>query len=116
MQLYDQIQESTRYIQSKWKGTPSVGIILGTGLGGLTQDIQAEATFPYGDIPHFPASTAPSHKGQLVCGKLGGKPFQLSGKRSTKTRSPAVIELTVTLRASARRIADPSGSRRAEPI
>ena len=74
MQLYDQIQESTRYIQSKWKETPSVGIILGTGLGGLTQDIQAEAAFPYGDIPHFPVSTAPSHKGQLVCGKLGGKP------------------------------------------
>ena len=66
MQLYDQIQESTRYIQSKWKGTPAVGIILGTGLGGLTQDIQAEASFPYGEIPHFPVSTAPSHKGQLV--------------------------------------------------
>ena len=73
MQLYDQIQESTRYIQSKWKGAPSVGIILGTGLGGLTQDIQAETSFPYSDIPHFPVSTAPSHKGNLVCGKLGGK-------------------------------------------
>jgi purine-nucleoside phosphorylase len=72
-ELYNQIEEAKAYIQSKWKGTPTVGIILGTGLGNLTQDIQQEATLPYADIPHFPRSTAPSHKGQLVCGTLGGK-------------------------------------------
>src|SRR5262245_43572980 len=73
METYDQIQEAVRFIQGRWQGKPSVGIILGTGLGGLAEDIKADASFPYGDVPHFPVSTAPSHKGQLVCGQLGGK-------------------------------------------
>ncbi|MCS7047219.1 MAG: purine-nucleoside phosphorylase [Gemmataceae bacterium] len=73
LDLYDQIQEATSYLQTRWPSRPQVGVILGTGLGGLTEDIQAEAVIAYGAIPHFPASTAPSHKGQLVCGRLGGK-------------------------------------------
>jgi purine-nucleoside phosphorylase len=73
VELYDQIEEAKKFLQARWKGKPAVGIILGTGLGGLVDDIQAEATLPYGEIPHFPAATAPSHKGQLVCGKLEGK-------------------------------------------
>ncbi len=73
-ELYDQIQEAAAFVRSKWAGTPAAGIILGTGLGKLTEDIAAEAVIPYEQIPHFPRSTAPSHKGQLVCGQLGGKP------------------------------------------
>src|SRR5438094_2322813 len=71
--LYDQIQQAAAFVREKWSGRPAVGIILGTGLGGLTEDIAAEATFPYEAIPHFPKATAPSHKGQLVCGKLAGR-------------------------------------------
>ena len=71
--LFAQIQESTRHIEAKWDAKPRVGIILGTGLGGLVEEIDAEAVFPYGEIPHFPHSTAPGHKGQLVCGKLAGR-------------------------------------------
>jgi purine-nucleoside phosphorylase len=73
LDLYDQIQEAKQAIQSRWSGTPRVGIILGTGLGGLTEDIDAEAKLAYGDIPHFPHSTSPSHAGRLVCGRLAGK-------------------------------------------
>jgi purine-nucleoside phosphorylase len=73
MELYEQIQETKRFVEAKWKGQPRVGIILGTGLGGLAEDIQAEASFAYQEIPHFPHSTAPSHAGRLVCGKLAGK-------------------------------------------
>jgi purine-nucleoside phosphorylase len=72
--LYDQIQEAAAAVRAKWPTTPVAGIILGTGLGDLAADIRAEATIPYGDIPHFLRSTAPSHKGQLVCGTLAGKP------------------------------------------
>jgi purine-nucleoside phosphorylase len=72
--LFDQIQEAAAVIRSRWSGAPVAGIILGTGLGNLTQDISAEAVIPYEQIPHFPSSTAPSHKGQLVCGRLAGKP------------------------------------------
>jgi purine-nucleoside phosphorylase len=73
IELYNQIQEAKGFIESRWKGKPRAGIILGTGLGGLVEEIQAEATFAYADLPHFPHSTAPSHAGRLVCGRLGGK-------------------------------------------
>jgi purine-nucleoside phosphorylase len=73
MDLYDQIQEATKYIQDRWQGKPKAGIILGTGLGALAEDIQTDLALPYADIPHFPTSTVASHKGQLVCGKLAGR-------------------------------------------
>ena len=72
--LAAQIEEAAAVIRAKWATKPRVGIILGTGLGKLAEDIAAEAVFPYEELPHFPRSTAPSHKGQLVCGTLGGKP------------------------------------------
>jgi len=71
--LFDRIQEAVAAIRTKWTATPTVGIILGTGLGHLTEEIQAEAVFPYETLPNMPRSTSPSHKGQLVCGALGGK-------------------------------------------
>ena len=74
MELYDQIQEATKAIQSRWPGQPKVGIILGTGLGGLAEEIQNAVKIPYQEIPHFPHSTVESHAGRLVCGDLAGKP------------------------------------------
>jgi purine-nucleoside phosphorylase len=71
--LYEQIQEAVQFIQSRWKGRPRVGIILGTGLGGLAEDIATDVRLPYGEIPHFPVSTAPSHASRLVCGTLAGQ-------------------------------------------
>lgn len=71
--LYDKVQDARRAIQARWNRPPRVGIILGTGLGGLAQDIEAEATLSYAEIPHFPQSTVPSHAGRLVCGLLAGK-------------------------------------------
>ena len=71
--LAAQIDETAAVIRARWPHVPRVGIILGTGLGKLAEDIAAEAVFPYESLPHFPRSTAPSHKGQLVCGTLGGK-------------------------------------------
>jgi purine-nucleoside phosphorylase len=73
LELYDQVQEATTSIQNRWAGKPRVGIILGTGLGGLAQEIAAEAVLPYDAIPHFSVSTVDSHAGQLVCGQLAGK-------------------------------------------
>src|SRR6266852_6349944 len=73
LELYDKIQEAKRTIQSQWKGQPQVGIILGTGLGGLAEDIDTDVKLPYQEIPHFPHSTSPSHAGRLVCGRLSGK-------------------------------------------
>ncbi len=74
LDLYDKIQDACSHIRSAFSKTPKVGIILGTGLGGLVEEIEVEATIDYGDIPHFPKSTATSHAGRLVCGTLGGVP------------------------------------------
>src|SRR5438132_3335815 len=71
--LYDQIQEAKEAVQQRYAGRPQIGIILGTGLGGLAEDIEAEARLPYEEIPHFPQSTVKSHAGRLVCGQLAGK-------------------------------------------
>jgi purine-nucleoside phosphorylase len=73
LDLYDRIQEAQRAIHNRWPGKPRFGIILGTGLGGLAEDIETEAAIAYEDIPHFARSTVTSHAGRLVCGRLAGK-------------------------------------------
>jgi purine-nucleoside phosphorylase len=73
MSLYDQIQEAAAAVRGRWAKKPRVGIILGTGLGALAQDIATDASIPYEEIPNFPRSTVESHAGRLVCGTLGGK-------------------------------------------
>jgi purine-nucleoside phosphorylase len=73
MDLYDQIQEAKTALLTRWNGTPKIGIILGTGLGGLAEEIQNAVKIPYAEIPYFPSSTVESHAGRLVCGNLGGK-------------------------------------------
>src|SRR5690348_16994896 len=75
LELAAQIDEAVTAIRRSWRKEARVGIILGTGLGGLAQQIEAEATFEYESIPYFPRSTAISHAGQLVCGRLAGLPI-----------------------------------------
>lgn len=71
--MLDQIQEAVRFIQSKTKATPAVGIILGTGLDALAQEVAIDTTLPYETIPHFPLSTVEFHTGRLLFGTLAGK-------------------------------------------
>jgi purine-nucleoside phosphorylase len=70
---WDHVQQATAAVRARWSGNAQVGIILGTGLGALAEEIEAQATVPYDEIPHFPRSTVESHAGRLVCGSLGGK-------------------------------------------
>ena len=72
LDLFDKVNEAVVAIREQWDETPHAGIILGTGLGGLVEQIEVEATLDYEDIPNFPSSTAVSHAGRLVCGKLNG--------------------------------------------
>jgi purine-nucleoside phosphorylase len=72
-ELYDQITEATAAVEARWTGSPNVGIILGTGLGGVAEDIRDGVTIAYEELPHFPHSTVDSHAGELVCGNLAGK-------------------------------------------
>ena len=61
-------------VRARWARRPTVGIILGTGLGGLGREIAVEAEVPYADIPGFPLSTVESHAGKLLLGTLEGVP------------------------------------------
>lgn len=70
----ERIDAAVRAIRERSALEPRVGIILGTGLGGLAQRIQVEATIPYEEIPGFPLSTVETHTGRLLLGTLGGKP------------------------------------------
>ncbi|MDF3028782.1 MAG: purine nucleoside phosphorylase inosine and guanosine-specific [Fluviicola sp.] len=71
--LLEQMKEAADYINSKTQVKPSIGIILGTGLGGLVKEIEVIDEISYQDIPHFPVSTVESHSGKLIFGNLGGK-------------------------------------------
>jgi purine-nucleoside phosphorylase len=71
--MIEQIQEAVAFIQSKTNVQPEFGIILGTGLGGLVQEIDIHHTIEYDNIPHFPISTVESHHGRLIFGTLAGK-------------------------------------------
>lgn len=71
--MIQEIQEAVAYIQSKVDLKPQYGIILGTGLGNLAQEIEVTHVLEYGDIPHFPVSTVESHKGKMLFGTLGNK-------------------------------------------
>jgi purine-nucleoside phosphorylase len=70
---WEHVQQATSAVRARWSGSAQVGVILGTGLGALAEEIAAEATIPYDEIPHFPRSTVESHTGRLVCGSFGGK-------------------------------------------
>ncbi|MBO7133243.1 MAG: purine-nucleoside phosphorylase [Bacteroidales bacterium] len=61
------------FIKARFSETPEVGIILGTGLGGLVNMIDIKEVIPYAEIPDFPVSTVEGHSGKLILGKLGGK-------------------------------------------
>ena len=73
-QIETQINDAADAIRRRWKVRPRVGIILGTGLATFSDQIEREAVLRYDEIPHFPASTALGHSGQLVCGTIGGVP------------------------------------------
>lgn len=70
--MMDNIREAVAYIRQLYKDTPKVGIVLGTGLGGLVKEIQVEKEIAYNFIPHFPVSTVESHFGKLIFGSIGG--------------------------------------------
>src|SRR5580765_2096840 len=71
--LRKQIDEAVGFLRTKTSTRPSIGIILGTGLGGLAKEIGTEAVVDYADIPHFPLSTVESHHGKLIFGTLAGR-------------------------------------------
>ena len=98
LDLYDKIQECVAYLKSQWDNQAQAGIILGTGLGCLVEKIDVQATIEYGDIPHFPKSTALSHKGRLICGQLRGVPVIAMEGRLHMYEGYSLKEITLPVR------------------
>jgi purine-nucleoside phosphorylase len=69
----DQLQETTAFIRENCSVAPTVGIILGSGLGNFTKEMKVEKEISYKDVPHFPVSTVEGHSGKLLFGEIGGK-------------------------------------------
>lgn len=77
---------------------PRVALILGTGLGGLAEEIAVEASIPYGEIPHFPLSTVESHEGRLLLGTLEGVPVVAMQGRFHRYEGYDLKEVTFPVR------------------
>ena len=71
--MSDKIKGTVEFLQARISLKPDIGIILGTGLGGLVDEIEVLHTIPYTTIPDFPVSTVAGHNGQLIFGKMSGK-------------------------------------------
>lgn len=71
--MYASISETLEYIRRKTPIEPRVGIILGTGLGKLAEEVEVELSIAYTQLPHFPVSTTESHRGRLILGRLRGQ-------------------------------------------
>lgn len=98
---WDQIQASTSFIRERCGIEPKIGIVLGTGLGGLASRISTEpegAAIPYQDLPGFPISTVQGHKGQLVIGHLAGVPVAAMEGRFHLYEGYSVQEITFPVR------------------
>jgi len=73
MTLHEQINQASSFVRQHTKIKPTIALILGSGLGALAHQIEADATLPYAEIPNFPPSTVEGHSGQLVLGRLEDK-------------------------------------------
>ncbi|MCF8349041.1 MAG: purine-nucleoside phosphorylase [Bacteroidales bacterium] len=70
--MLSRIEETVNYIQGKTTATPLIGIILGSGIGELANEIEPLSVIPYHEIPNFPVSTVKGHQGRLIFGVLNG--------------------------------------------
>ena len=95
---FDKIKEAVAFIRTKWDGQPKAGIILGTGLGSLVEQIEVAAAIDYSEIPNFPQSTALSHAGRLVCGTLNGLPVMAMEGRFHMYEGYDLKQITLPIR------------------
>ena len=92
------VDETVSFLKEKMKRTPSVVIILGTGLGGLIDSIEIDTLLPYEQIPNFPRSTVEGHQGNLIFGRLKGKDVAVLQGRFHFYEGYSTRELTFPLR------------------
>ena len=95
----EQYEESAQAIRARLKGfVPKVAMVLGSGLGFLGDQVEAPIAIDYHDIPHFKTSTAPGHKGRLVCGMLDGQRVAVMQGRMHHYEGYSYEEVTYAVR------------------
>ena len=94
-----QLQETTAFLKSNGFAAPEIGIVLGTGLGKLVQEMTVEKELPYTAIPHFPKATVEFHSGKLIYGTLEGKKVVVMSGRFHLYEGYSLWEVTYGIRA-----------------
>lgn len=97
--------EAAGFLRYHWQRQPQIAIVLGTGMHCLSREMAIEAEFPYAEVPGFPRSTAPGHRGRLLCGTLpewGNLPAVMLDGRWHLYEGYSVDEVTAAIRALAR--------------
>ncbi len=97
-----QVEETTAFLAARLREPPQIVLVLGTGLSGVAEAVQAESIFSYGELPHFPRSTVAGHAGNLVCGRLGGRRVAVLQGRFHYYEGYSTRELTFPLRVLSR--------------
>lgn len=97
--LLEKLQETVAYLKEKTNDfKPQYGVVLGTGLGNLTDTIDSVHEIEYATIPNFPVSTVKSHEGKLIFGYLGGKPIVALAGRFHFYEGYSMKEVTFPIR------------------
>ncbi|HKL31675.1 MAG TPA: purine-nucleoside phosphorylase [Tangfeifania sp.] len=96
--MLEKIKATASFIKEKINASPEIGIILGTGLGGLAKEIEILESIPYNEIPDFPVSTVEGHAGRLIYGKLGNKEVLAMQGRFHYYEGYSMKELTFPVR------------------
>ena len=97
-ELTHRISAAAELIRGKWSGRADTAVILGSGLGEIADEVNAEAVIQYREIPGFPRSTALAHKGRLVCGTLAGRPVLMLQGRCHLYEGYSLAEVTFPTR------------------
>lgn len=95
---YEDVKEIAEFIQTKTAYRPALGIICGSGLGGLVDQVKDAEELSYTQIPGFPVSTVPGHEGKLVFGKLKGKDVLLMKGRAHAYEGYSPQKITLPVR------------------
>jgi purine-nucleoside phosphorylase len=91
-------EQAAAYIRGKTRHIPQIGVVLGSGLGGLAEAVEAADIIPSGDIPHWPHSTVQGHVGRLVIGKLEGKTVLVQQGRAHYYEGLSMQQVTLPIR------------------
>lgn len=94
----NKVEETVGFLKARIKNKPAIVIILGTGLGGFIESIAVDTRISYDEIPNFPRSTVPGHRGNLICGNLSGNNIAVLQGRFHFYEGYSTREITFPLR------------------